>query len=87
MIEGIQEPRITWTVHNPTSANTMPNITSNVTMPYQNTPRDVYKYLREMDFTPSSGSGGDLWMRNGTTSYFTWEQAVTYCLIKPFLNP
>jgi hypothetical protein len=26
-------------------------------------------------------------MRNGTTSYFTWEQAVTYCLIKPFLNP
>ena len=87
MIEGIQEPRITWTVHNATSSNTMPNITSSVTMPYQNTPRDVYKYLREMDFTPSSGSGGDLWMRNGTTSYFTWEQAVTYCLIKPFLNP
>ena len=56
-------------------------------MPYQNTPRDVFNYLKEMDFTHSSSPGGDLWKRNGTTSYFTWEQAVAYCLIKPFLNP
>jgi hypothetical protein len=56
-------------------------------MPYQNTPEDVYKYLKEMDFIHTTCTTGDIWMRKGTSSYFTWEQAVAYCLIKPFLNP
>ena len=56
-------------------------------MPYQHTPKDVYEYLKEMDFVHTTSHSGDLWMRKGTNGYFTWEQAVTYCLIKPFLNP
>jgi hypothetical protein len=56
-------------------------------MPYQNTPEGIFKYLKEMDFIHTSSQSGDIWMRKNTNEYFTWEQAVTYCLIKPFLNP
>jgi hypothetical protein len=78
MIQGIQEPTINFTLNN----NSV-----ELRMPHQLTPVDVFKYLKEMDFIHTTGKGGDLWMQKGTTSYFTWEQAVTYCLIKPFLNP
>jgi hypothetical protein len=56
-------------------------------MPYQNTPEAIYEYLKEMDFIHTTSQSGDIWMRKGTSEYFTWEQAVAYCLIKPFLNP
>jgi hypothetical protein len=78
MIQGLQNPYINFT---------MDNNSIQLRMPYQNTPLDVYKYLREMDFVHTTSSSGDMWMRKGTSEYFTWEQAVAYCLIKPFLNP
>ena len=87
MMQGIQYPLINFTTNTNSTTGTMPTIGTTVRMPYQNTPEDVYKYLKEMDFTHTTSNSGDLWMRKGTTSYFTWEQAVAYCLIKPFLNP
>lgn len=78
MIYGIQEPTVNFTMN----SNSV-----QLRMPYQNTPEDVYKYLKEMDFIHTTSNQGDMWMRKNTTEYFTWEQAVTYCLIKPFLNP
>ena len=78
MIQGLQNPYINFTID---------NSSIQLRMPYQNTPQDVYEYLREMDFVHTANSSGDMWMRKGTSEYFTWEQAVVYCLIKPFLNP
>ena len=87
MMQGIQNPSIDFTANTASTNGTLPNITTSIRMPYQNTPEDVYKYLKEMDFIHTTCTTGDIWMRKGTSSYFTWEQAVAYCLIKPFLNP
>jgi hypothetical protein len=56
-------------------------------MPPQTTPFDVHEYLMQMGFSPIAHSNvaGAVWTRGG--NYYTWEQAVAYCLIKPFLNP
>jgi hypothetical protein len=78
MLTGIQHPSINFKLDN----NSV-----ELRMPHQLTPVDVYKYLQEMDFIHTTGKGGDLWMKKNTDAYFTWEQAVVYCLIKPFLNP
>lgn len=87
MMNGLQQPRITWQTSTTSTSDTMPNVTARVILPYQQTPKDVHKYLSEMGFIHFTSHNGDIWMRNGTNEYFTWEQAVTYCLIKPFLNP
>ena len=87
MMSGIQYPTINFTTTTATHTNTIPSHTTEVRMPYQHTPKDVYEYLKEMDFVHTTSHSGDLWMRKGTNGYFTWEQAVTYCLVKPFLNP
>lgn len=87
MMNGIQYPLINFTTNTTSTTGMMPTIDTTVRMPYQNTPEGVYKYLKEMDFIHTTSNSGDIWQRKGTTSYFTWEQAVAYCLIKPFLNP
>lgn len=52
------------------------------------TPEDIQEYLHSMGWTPYSAQDGD-WMYTradiGVGRYMTWEQAVTYCLVKPFL--
>jgi hypothetical protein len=87
MMQGIQYPQINFTTNTSSNTGVMPAITTDIRMPYQNTPKDVYEYLKEMDFVHTSSSSGDLWMHKKTSGYFTWEQAVAYCLVKPFLNP
>jgi hypothetical protein len=80
MMTGPYTPTISIT--NGGSPNT---ITAAVNMPSQTTPFYVREYLMQMGFSPTSGGGSTIWARGG--SYYTWEQAVAYCLIKPFLNP
>lgn len=52
------------------------------------TPADIQEYLQSMGWTPYSASDGD-WMYAradiGYDRFMTWEQAVVYCLVKPFL--
>lgn len=53
------------------------------------TPPDIRKYLTDMGWSAYSGSEGDSMFNRGDIgygNYMTWEQAVTYCLIKPFLE-
>jgi len=74
-----------------TSANTAPMLTVagssvSITQPNQITPSDVAIYLRNMDFQPTASAGVDLWYRSNMSGYFTWEQAVAYCLVKPWLS-
>lgn len=56
---------------------------------YKVTPEKVQEYLKDMGWSAYSASDGD-WMFShqdvGFGNYMTWEQAVTYCLIKPFLH-
>jgi hypothetical protein len=82
MMNGPYTPTVFLT--NSGSPNT---ITAEVRMPPQTTPFDVHEYLMQMGFSPIAHSSvaGAVWTRGG--SYYTWEQAVVYCLIKPFLNP
>jgi len=81
MMTGPYTPTIS--LMNSGTANT---ITASVNMPPQTTPFDVHEYLIQMGFSPTANGGGStVWTRGG--SYYTWEQAVAYCLIKPFLNP
>ena len=87
MLIGIQQPMINFTTDSVSNTGTMPTFRADIRMPYQNTPRDVFNYLKEMGFIHTTSHSGDLWMRNGIGEFFTWEQAVAYCLIKPFLNP
>jgi hypothetical protein len=87
MMQGIQYPQINFTTNTTSNTGMMPNINTSIRMPYQNTPDGIFQYLKEMDFMHTTGHNGDIWQRKGTTEYFTWEQAVVYCLIKPFLNP
>jgi hypothetical protein len=78
MMQGLQDPMINFTIN---------NSSVELRMPYQNTPKDVYDYLKQMDFIHTTSKAGDLWQRKDKPEFFTWEQAVVYCLIKPFLNP
>ncbi len=87
MMQGIQQPMIVFTTDTTSHTGALPSTRADLRMPYQNTPEDVYRYLVDMGFIPTTGHSGDLWARKGTNGYFTWEQAVAYCLIKPFLNP
>ena len=89
MMNGIYYPMInftTTTTGTSGTTNVTPSYSTEIRMPYQNTPKDVYDYLKEMDFIHTSSKSGDLWQRKDTPEFFTWEQAVAYCLIKPFLN-
>jgi len=81
MMTGPYTPTI---VHIGSSTN---SITTQIRMPEQTTPYDVHEYLAQMGFFPIANSGvsGTVWTRGG--NYYTWEQAVVYCLVKPFLNP
>lgn len=53
------------------------------------TPADVQEYLTSMGWTSYTAADGD-WMYTradiGSGKFMTWEQAVTYCLVKPFLQ-
>lgn len=53
------------------------------------TPDDIQKYLRDMGWSEYSSQDGD-WMYAradiGSGYFMTWEQAVTYCLVKPYLE-
>jgi hypothetical protein len=53
------------------------------------TPEAIQEYLHSMGWTPYSASDGD-WMYTrpdiGSGGYMTWEQAVVYCLVNPFLT-
>ena len=86
MMQGLQNPQVVYSTIGTSTTSILPNINTEIRMPYQITPEDVFKYLKEMDFVHTTSLSGDMWMHKGTNSYFTWEQAVTYCLIKPFLN-
>ena len=73
-----------------TSTNTAPTLTVNgnsvsIQSSYQKTPEDVRTYLVKMEWFPMSSNGGDIWSRQHQTGYFTWEQAVAYTLVKPWL--
>ena len=75
-----------------TSTNTVPALVTNggsisVVSPQQRTPDDISKYLMGMDFNRSYLNANELWSRPNINGYFTWEQAVAYCLVKPWLNP
>jgi hypothetical protein len=87
MMQGLQNPQVVYSTTGTSTTSILPNINTEIRMPYQITPEDVFKYLKEMDFIHTATQSGDMWMRKGTTEHFTWEQAVAYCLIKPFLNP
>ena len=62
------------------------NISAAYTPPMQMTPDDVAQYLGRMDFTRMHANNTDLWQRKSQAGYMTWEQAVAYCLIKPWLT-
>lgn len=80
-----QVPSVLW--QNNTNSNIpshlMPSAT--VSVPQQVTPNDVAGYLDKMDFTRLHTSTGEMWRRRGMNGYMTWEQAVVYCLVKPWL--
>lgn len=86
MMQGLQSPQVIYSTTGTSNSSTMPSINAEIRMPYQNTPRDVYEYLKQMDFIHTTSADGDLWQRKDKPEFFTWEQAVAYCLIKPFLN-
>ena len=46
------------------------------------TPPAIEKYLTDMEWFKI----GHRWGRKDLSDYYTWEQAVVYCLIKPFLE-
>jgi hypothetical protein len=76
----------TTTNTNPTVTLTQPAVTNTtVTMPTLTTPPDVRTYLQRMDFDMVSTSSGYMWYRKDVGGYMTWEQAVVYCLVKPWL--
>ena len=79
-------PMITWTTTN--SSNTIPSNlmpSATVSVPQHYTPEDVSNYLGRMDFERKHTATGDVWQRQGMNGYMTWEQAVVYCLVKPWL--
>jgi hypothetical protein len=73
-----------------TSTSIVPTLMANgntvsIQTPYQTTPSDIRAYLVKMEWVPMSSNGGDIWSRQHQTGYFTWEQAVAYTLVKPWL--
>ena len=73
-----------------TSTNTAPTLIANgntvsIQTSYQTTPNDVGEYLNKMEWIRMSSNGGDIWCRPHRSGYFTWEQAVAYTLVKPWL--
>lgn len=48
------------------------------------TPDSVSKYLVEMEWYRMGHRWGHKEIPN---AYMTWEQAVVYCLVRPFFNP
>lgn len=73
-----------------TSTNIAPSLVSSgntisLSTPYQSTPHDIREYLTKMEWTQMSSNGGDIWYRQNQAGYFTWEQAVAYTLVKPWL--
>ena len=79
-------PMVSWTTTNSSNtipSNLMPNATISVAQQY--TPHDVANYLIRMDFTRSHTSVGETWKHKDHNGYMTWEQAVAYCLVKPWL--
>lgn len=64
-------------------------ITATAQPRWRYTPTDVQEYLQSMGWTSYTASDGD-WMYSradiGSGRFMTWEQAVTYCLVKPFLT-
>ena len=79
-------PMITWSTTNTNTINQMPSVTANVSMPHQATPADVEQYLMKMEFERCWFGSQEYWKRKGQDGYMTWEQAVTYCLVKPWLE-
>lgn len=75
------------------TTNTAPSVTltqpaahtATVSMPQLVTPSDIHAYLVRMDCVPVYGASGTMWHRQGKDGYMTWEQAVVYCLVKPWL--
>ena len=63
-------------------------ITASAQPRWRRTPADIQEYLQSMGWTPYTAADGD-WMYTradiGSGNFMTWEQAVTYCLAKPFL--
>lgn len=73
-----------------TSTSIVPTLTTNgnsvsIQTPYQTTPSDIRAYLVKMEWTPITSNGGEIWYRPQQQGYFTWEQAVAYTLVKPWL--
>ena len=83
-----QPPSLTWTTTNTSNTiptNLMPSATvSSTAQSY--TPSDVANYLGRMDYTRTWTSMGDMWKHKDNSGYMTWEQAVVYCLVKPWLS-
>lgn len=54
------------------------------------TPNDIAEYLVCMNWGRHTVGTKEYWRQNDCTSstygYFTWEQAVAYCIVRPFLN-
>jgi len=48
------------------------------------TPDPVTKYLKEMEWYQMNHRW---WHKELPGAYLTWEQAVVYCLVRPFFNP
>jgi hypothetical protein len=48
------------------------------------TPDPIAKYLTEMEWYRMNHRWGNKELPN---TYLTWEQAVVYCLVRPFFNP
>ena len=64
------------------------SITATAQPRWRHTPAGIQEYLTSMGWTAYSASDSD-WMYqrlDAGTGYMTWEQAVTYCLVKPFLQ-
>lgn len=82
-----QPPMITWTTTSTaTTTSVLPSTTANVRMPHQATPSDVERYLMKMEFERCWFDSQEYWKRAGQDGYMSWEQAVVYCLVKPWLE-
>ena len=79
-------PTVTWTTTN--TGTTIPSgvmPTATVSVQQQYTPTDVADYLGRMDFKRVHTATGDAWRTASMDGFMTWEQAVVYCLVKPWL--
>lgn len=79
-------PVVTWATNTSTTIPSHLLPTASVNMPHQQTPSDIAQYLAKMDFSKYIYGTQEYWQPKGSAGYMTWEQAVTYCLIKPWLT-